>query len=238
MPYGRPLLSTSIRSFRLTTASSRLSSSLRTTARTSDHNNLASFQAYADRTGLNKNSTVYRGTKYEYTTIDAVHRFYLDLERQGGRDDLGIDLLGTWSLPLFAHPIHVLVSCKSHAKVAQANWIRELEGAFAGDPRGAKDGRIVGFLVARGQATSGVRDAVARSNAPVGFINVTLEGNVRQMLWNEKVANMGLERVTPKRRNQESECGDDIAEENVMTIVLMEKDKILDKVYGSHANVS
>ena len=201
-----------------------------------NHADRRSFEDYADQVGLNKNSTVYRGTKYEYTAIDALGRFYLNLRRQGGRDDLGIDLLGTWTLPPFTHPLRVLASCKSHAKTPQPSWVRELEGAFAGDPHSSENSRVVGFLVAASETTSGVRDALARSNLPLGFINITLEGGVRQMLWNQRAADMGLERVTPKIRNTEKEGDKDMGDQKATMIVLMENDKILDKMYGNSAD--
>ncbi|KAF2239832.1 hypothetical protein EV356DRAFT_495626 [Viridothelium virens] len=238
MRYGRPFILTCTYRLRAPPSSySRFKSSSTRNTREGEHKDLRSFEAYVDRTGLNKASTVYRGTKYEYTAVDTLHRFFLNLQRQGGRDDLGIDLLGTWSLPTFIHPVNVLVSCKSNAKVALASWVRELEGAFAGDPRGPNHGRLIGFLVARGEATPGVRDALARSQLPLAFINITLEGNVRQIVWNAHVANMGLERVTPKIWNQELGTGDDIGEERT-TVVLMENDQILDKVHGNRTDIS
>ena len=231
MRYSNPLVTVVISPLRAPATQFRPKSSFARTGVEGDHKDLRSFEAYTDRTGLNRSSTVYRGTRYEYTTLNALNRLFLDLERTGGRGDRGIDLLGSWNLPAFAHPIRVLVSCKSHAKVVQVNWVRELEGLSAGDPRGTNNGRVIGLLVAKGEATIGVRDALARSQLPLGFINVTLEGQVRQMLWNRRVADMGLERVTPKVRIQESENGDDAS-----TIVLMENDKIFDKTYGNIPN--
>ncbi|KAI9663213.1 MAG: hypothetical protein M1821_008261 [Bathelium mastoideum] len=202
------------------------------------HTDSRSFEAYANKVNLNRESTVYRGTRYEYTAIDALRRFHFELKRQGGRDDLGIDLSGTWNLSTLFHPVRVIVSCKSNAKTAEPKWIRELEGAFAGDPQVPANGKVAGFLVARGEATSSLREALTRSQSPLGFVNITLEGDVRQMLWNERLADMGLERVTPKVWNRESDSNQTMAHQESTTIVLMENGTILDRVYGNQAKLS
>ncbi|KAI9695351.1 MAG: hypothetical protein M1820_008703 [Bogoriella megaspora] len=227
MFHGRPFLRKSFKSCTHTRSFVRSKGSTRNNLASNEHSSLSTFEAYASRTNLSRSSTVYRGTRYEYLVIESLSRFFLDLTRTGGRSDLGIDLLGTWSLPCFPHPLRVLVSCKSNAKIAQANWVRELEGTFSGDPRGTGRSGTVGLLAARGEATQGVREAVARSALPLGFVNVSLERVVMQMVWNQRVADMGLERVVPKMW-----FGDGEEREEGGRIVLMRNEEVLDRVYG------
>jgi hypothetical protein len=51
----------------------------------------------------------------------------------------------------------------------------------------------MGFLVAPSEATKGMRDAMVKSRLPLGFMRVTREGKVLQMLWNQRAGLWGLE---------------------------------------------
>src|SRR4051812_11170123 len=57
------------------------------------HRDLSSFLAYAERTGLDPNSTVYVGTHYEYRVASKLSKFGFALKRIGGASDNGIDLI-------------------------------------------------------------------------------------------------------------------------------------------------
>ncbi|KAI9830945.1 MAG: hypothetical protein M1819_005328 [Sarea resinae] len=56
-----------------------------------------------------------------------------------------------------------------------------------------KGASIIGLLACPLPATKGVRDALARSAWPLGFVCVGLNGTVRQMVWNERARRAGLE---------------------------------------------
>ncbi|KAI1205691.1 uncharacterized protein F4807DRAFT_441935 [Annulohypoxylon truncatum] len=186
----------------------------------STHNDLASYAAYAARTGLDLTSKTYVGTRYEYAVAAALAPLGFDLRRVGGRDDCGIDLLGTWRLPIppfsssisnpHPHPpLRVLVQCKASAAQStkiKPHQIRELEGAFAGAPpawrhsflgspypTSTPGSPILGFLVTQKPATKGVRDALGRSRWPMGFVSCTTDGRLEQMLWNGRAEEEGLE---------------------------------------------
>lgn len=64
------------------------------------HHDLASFLVHAHRTSLRRTSSVYTGTLYEYLVRHTLARAHFSLKRIGGRDDLGIDLLGFLQPPL------------------------------------------------------------------------------------------------------------------------------------------
>ena len=176
------------------------------------HTSLATFLEYARRTELSPSSTVFIGTHYEYTCQAALTRLGFSLTRTGGRDDAGIDLLGTWKLP-GNQQLPCLVQCKALSRKAPSRYgigpreVREIEGVFAGAPSGWRGERCVGVLCAGREATRGVREAVRRSRR--GLIWVYVEetvgkdhetevgapAKVRQLLWNEQVASMGAEGV-------------------------------------------
>lgn len=160
---------------------------------TNNHHDLPSFLAYAERSGLDAKSTLYVGTHYEYTVAEVLSKYGFYLKRVGGHSDYGIDLLGTWTVPSSKEPLRVLAQCKAIARKSSPNLVRELEGAFVGAPVGWKGHGVLGVFVTEKPATKGVRDSLARSRWPMGFISCTREGHVQQMLWNRRAEEEGLE---------------------------------------------
>lgn len=160
---------------------------------TTNHHDLGSFLDYAERSGLDPTSQVYVGTRYEYTVAQNLNQYGFSLRRIGGRSDYGTDLLGTWIVPSAGEPLKVLVQCKALARKSAPNLIRELEGAFVGAPVGWRGHGVLGLFVTENPATKGVRDSLGRSRWPMGFIYCSREGQVRQMLWNQRAEEEGLE---------------------------------------------
>lgn len=176
------------------------------------HNDLPSFLRYAERAGLDPGSTTYVGTHFEYTVAEHLAPLGFLLRRVGGASDRGIDLLGTWTLPIpkgasapFQEPLRVILQCKAGAgQRVGPHLVRELEGAFIGAPVGWRsrtgngdDGNesgnangnglaVIGLLVTEKPATKGIRDALARSRWPMAYIYCAGAGHVRQMLWNQQ----------------------------------------------------
>jgi hypothetical protein len=157
------------------------------------HYDLPSFLEYADRQNLSPTSPVYVGTHYEYIVASSLQSLGFSLTRTGRASDYGIDLLGHWSVPSLPAPIRVLLQCKAHNKALTPATARELEGAFSGAPAGWKGEGVMGFLAAKSQATKGMRDALVRSQMPMGFLQVTDEGKVLQFVWNHEATMRGLE---------------------------------------------
>lgn len=171
----------------------------------SRHSDLASFLTYANTTGLDKKSTVYVGTHYEYTVADTLSQYGFFLKRVGGASDKGIDLLGTWSVPpseraeADREPIKVVIQCKAGSgQRSGPQHVRELEGALAGAPPGwrtASANCVMAFLIAERPATKGVQDALASSKWPMGYAFCEGSGAVRQLLWNIKATELGLDGI-------------------------------------------
>lgn len=156
------------------------------------HHDLETYLDYASRSGLDPKSTVYVGTHYEYTVQEVLKRLGFSLQQTGGASDYGIDLLGEWKLPAVPLNLRVLVQCKALAKKSGPNFVRELEGAFAGAPSGWQGNGVIGLLVSQKPATKGMREALARSRWPMGAITCTGEGGLVQMLWNDRANEEGL----------------------------------------------
>lgn len=161
----------------------------------SQHHNLATFLSYAERTSLPTTSTVYVGTRYEYTVLQSLRQYALALHRVGGRDDAGIDLVGTWHLPEREREraVRVLVQCKALKTKLGPNLVRELEGALRQAPVGWRTAQTAGILVSPREATKGVRDTLARSSYPLFWLMVEQDGTLKQALWNSRAESLGLD---------------------------------------------
>ncbi|OAA74711.1 hypothetical protein LEL_08292 [Akanthomyces lecanii RCEF 1005] len=203
--------------------------------KTTQHSDLASFQSYAKRTGLDEKSTVYVGTHYEYAVVAHLARYGFDLRRIGGARDRGTDLVGTWTIPTSgaaesssssSQPLKVLVQCKAGSgQRVGPQHMRELEGAFAGAPPGwrGSDSGVLAVMVCERQATKGVREALGHSRWPMAFVYCEGGGGaVRQMLWNKRAEEHGLQGVGVGTRH--------VGEET--ELVLLRKGKMLPFVSG------
>ncbi|KAF1992514.1 hypothetical protein K402DRAFT_409273 [Aulographum hederae CBS 113979] len=178
------------------------------------HQNLSTFLTFAKRHKLSTTSTVYIGTHYEYTVQRALLTFGFHLTRVAKSSDLGIDLVGKWSVPSMPIPIRVIVQCKARGKRLSPENARELEGAFSGAPGGYRGDGVIALLVAAHPATKGMREALRRSKSPMGFLQVSREGQVLQFIWNHVATESGLQdigvsvryqaRIAPPKKTKET----------------------------------
>lgn len=188
-----------------------------------NHYDLPSFLAYAERVSLSPDRTVYIGTHYEYTVAATLKRLGFELTRTGRASDFGIDLLGTWTLPVPDDasprplPLRVLIQCKASNKILNPKHVRELEGAFTGAPAQWREEDFLGLLATTKKATKGVMEALGRSRWPMGFLKVDTDGRVEQFLWNSSARARGLEslgvtlRYMTGEKNADGETRSDIA---------------------------
>lgn len=176
-----------------------------------DHNSLASFIDYANRTNLSPLRTYYIGTHYEYTTALSFMRLGFSLIRTGKKNDAGIDLIGHWVLAPLSEPLPVIIQCKARKCSLGPAHVRELEGSFRGIPPDWKGKPVLGLLVTTLKATKGTLDALARSPWPMGFVMMSRQGLVQQFVWNRAASDRGLQGVgvtvrhTPRILLSESE---------------------------------
>ncbi|KAI2635221.1 hypothetical protein GGS21DRAFT_100166 [Xylaria nigripes] len=178
------------------------------------HGDVASYIAYAERTGLDVESKVFIGTHYEYSIASALRLLGFDLRRVGGQSDKGIDLLGTWHVPSAPKhfPLRVLLQCKAYSTSKTARigpqYIRELEGAYLGAPPGWRGSGVIGLLVTQRPATKGVREALANSRWPLAYLSCSKDGVLEQMLWNQRAEEEGLEGMGVTVKMSNTECSD------------------------------
>ncbi|KAH6895826.1 hypothetical protein B0T10DRAFT_478952 [Thelonectria olida] len=185
-----------------------------------EHSDLASFLAYVKRTKLGKTTPFYRGTHYEYTVARALSAYGFALRRVGGTSDRGLDLLGTWKIPGTRRTTRVALQCKSGARVAGPQYARELKGAMAEAPPGWRgDGEALGLLVAEKPATRGVLEEL-RAPVGLGYVCCSRDGEVVQLLWNQRAQEMGLEGVTVGVKYVDDAAGK-------KKLVLMRRGKVL-----------
>lgn len=206
-----------LRTLRATTKGSTIPARLLAPT-SSKHHDLATFLAYASAAKLKTTTTVYRGTLFEYTVASTLRTHGFDLHRTGRSNDLGIDLLGWWDLPSSNvtkrnrdqkgrhNALKVLIQCKATAP--KPSTVRELEGAYVGAPAGWRGDGVLAILVASREATKGVREALQRSQWPMALMQITVEGELKQFLWNPVAARMGLEGLNVRLVRQEGDTHD------------------------------
>lgn len=94
------------------------------------HSDLPTFLKNVGSGGLSVESTVYKGTLYEYVAQEALYNEFgrhglSSLMRTGGASDKGVDLLGKWK------DVPVIVQCKCwNKKVGPTIW-RETAGVYS-----------------------------------------------------------------------------------------------------------
>ncbi|KAF2713262.1 hypothetical protein K504DRAFT_449986 [Pleomassaria siparia CBS 279.74] len=161
------------------------------------HNSLPSYLDYAKRVGLGPTKAVFIGTHYEYVVALSLLRLGFSLLRTGRKHDLGIDLVGHWTLDQFPQQIPVIIQCKarSEGNSCAPMHVRELEGAFRGKPAAWRDVDVLGLLVTTDRASKGILDALGRSPKPMGFLKVSQVGQIEQFVWNRAAGERGLEGV-------------------------------------------
>ncbi|KAK7523273.1 hypothetical protein IWZ03DRAFT_386 [Phyllosticta citriasiana] len=188
-----------------------------------NHQDLPSFLDYAERVDLSPKASVYVGTHYEYTVATTLSRLGFKLTRTGRARDYGIDLLGSWTLPVPASwstnaqlsesdpaatstgtdstariraptlPLRVIIQCKCSNKKLGPDKVRELEGAFTGAPTEWRQEDFLGLLATTNSATKGIIEALGRSRWPMGFLKIEHDGRIEQFLWNRSAQTRGLE---------------------------------------------
>ncbi|PVH91861.1 hypothetical protein DM02DRAFT_620270 [Periconia macrospinosa] len=159
------------------------------------HNSLSSFLEHAERRKLDPTTTVYSGTIYEYKAAESLKRLGFSLIRTGRTSDAGLDLVGYWILPPLREPLPIIVQCKATGSGCTPAYVRELEGSFGNVPVDWHRKDVLGLLVCIQQATSGVLHAIGVSRHPLGYVKISRDGTVEQMIWNRVAIERGLEGV-------------------------------------------
>lgn len=145
------------------------------------HDSLESFIHHTSIQKSDLSSTVYRGTLFEYTVLDALTLLNFKLHRTGGADDKGVDLRGTWALP-GSPPITVMIQCKHEAKKIGPKYIRELCGISSD----SQDETVM-MLASTSTYTPKALQFFMASHRPIClFVIDSFDhgGAMRQLIWN------------------------------------------------------
>ncbi|KAI8602779.1 hypothetical protein EDD21DRAFT_283789, partial [Dissophora ornata] len=163
------------------------------------HNDLESFEGLHH----NINSTLYRGTLFEYQTQDILKKCLgIYTQRSAGNNDLGVDLRGTWFLPLSSSPkpgdmvrhLKVIVQCKMMNAKVGPKFVRELQGSLSYETQ-----PTMAILAVSSEFTRLALLPYAQSLWPMALVVIDTENyECRKLMWNtaaEKVMH-GLQIAT------------------------------------------
>jgi hypothetical protein len=117
------------------------------------------------------------------------------------------------------------VQCKALSRVANPGHIRELEGAFNAVPtEWQKEKDALGFFATTNGATRGVIDALRRSKFPLGFLDISAGGTIKQFLWNHAATDRGILQglgVVSRYRLDEDKCVNKINRKDVTKDIIL-----------------
>lgn len=148
----------------------------------STHHDLPSWLEHVKCEGIDISRGLHKGTNFEYSTQNGLQLYSFQLTRVGGRNDLGIDLIGTWTLPSAPYELKVLVQCKAYE--ASPAHVRELQSAFANSAIHGGSHSIA-LLVSSKPATKGVLNAVQQCPRPMAFVYMSSDGLLQQFVIND-----------------------------------------------------
>ncbi|KAG9072422.1 hypothetical protein KI688_000193 [Linnemannia hyalina] len=149
------------------------------------HNDLQSFKDLEH----NMDSTIYRGTLFEYQTQEILKKTLgIYTQRSAGNGDLGVDLRGTWFLPLSASPkegdmvrhLKVIVQCKKMTSKIGPKYVRELQGSLSFETQ-----PTMAILAVSSEYTKQALLPYAKSLWPMALVVIDTEAQeVRKLMWN------------------------------------------------------
>ncbi|KAG0290918.1 hypothetical protein BGZ96_005639 [Linnemannia gamsii] len=149
------------------------------------HNDLQSFKDLDH----NMESTIYRGTLFEYQTQKILQKTLgIYTQRSAGNGDLGVDLRGTWFLPLSASPqtgdkvrhLKVIVQCKKMTSKIGPKYVRELQGSLSFETQ-----PTMAILAVSSEYTKQAMLPYAKSLWPMALVVIDTEAQeCRKLMWN------------------------------------------------------
>jgi hypothetical protein len=149
------------------------------------HNNLQSFEDLEH----NVDSTLYRGTRFEYQTQEILRTTLgIYTQRSAGNGDLGVDLRGTWFLPMSASPkqgdmvrhLKVIVQCKMMTSKIGPKYVRELQGSLSFETQ-----PTMAILAVSSDYTKQALLPYAKSLWPMALVVIDTEAKeCSKLMWN------------------------------------------------------
>ncbi|KAG0358408.1 hypothetical protein BGZ54_010419 [Gamsiella multidivaricata] len=195
------------------------------------HNDLESFEGLDHNTS----STIYRGTLFEYQTQEILKKHLgIYTQRSAGNGDLGIDLRGTWFLPLSASAepgdmvrhLKVIVQCKKMSSKVGPKFVRELQGSLSYETQ-----PTMAILAISSEFTKQALLPYAKSLWPMALVVIdTKKQECRKLMWNraaEKVMH-GLQVATRWYKGEDGQLES--------RPVLCFKGELIKRLPGPHLN--
>ncbi|KAF9936522.1 hypothetical protein BGZ67_002245 [Mortierella alpina] len=149
------------------------------------HSDLQSFEDLEHNT----DSTIYRGTLFEYQTQEILRNCLgIYTQRSAGNNDYGVDLRGTWFLPLSASPmpgdmvrhLKVIVQCKKMNSKIGPKFVRELQGSLSYESQ-----PTMAILAVSSEFTKQALLPYAKSLWPMALVVIDTKTNeCRKLMWN------------------------------------------------------
>lgn len=177
---------------KVTAVKVKLPPRIQAVAKVQEHYDLKSYLQWGEQHGKNPDTTVYRGTVYEYRVGESLSEYGFELRRSGQKGDKGIDWIGVWKLPNEAD-IKVLISCK--LSKPKPVFLRELADR-TGAPAGWNDKSVMSFLVSAHPPSRGMLKTMERSDLPMGFIQISSHGPPIIFAWNSVAGTSSLAGLT------------------------------------------
>lgn len=144
-----------------------------------EHKDLESFLLIKD---INTESSVYKGTLYEYETISCLQKnFGIITKRVGGTGDSGIDFRGGWNLPN-GQKLDLIGQCKNYSNKCPPSSVRELEGVVLG----LKSENTLGILSSKSGFSQEAINRFKASTCPLIIVSVINNGEkCKSFMWNK-----------------------------------------------------
>ncbi|KAJ3006065.1 hypothetical protein HKX48_000312 [Thoreauomyces humboldtii] len=128
-------------------------------------------------------STVAIGNLFEESCVTSLSRHGMHLRRIGGKDDRGVDLRGTWTLPSSPSSplqprtrphspttIPLIVQCKHERSKLGPKYMRELEGTLGREPSDT-----IAIMACREGYSTTAKEMVYGSPCPIALVVVDEE---------------------------------------------------------------
>ncbi|EXX51128.1 uncharacterized protein OCT59_007842 [Rhizophagus irregularis] len=170
-----------------------------------EHKDLESFLLIKD---INTESSVYKGTLYEYETISCLQKnFGMITSRVGGASDSGIDFRGGWNLPN-GQKLKLVGQCKNYSNKCPPSSVRELEGVVSG----LTSENTFGILSSKSGFSDEAINRFKASVCPLIMVSVINNGKkCKSFVWNKSCEKF-LDGLDVTMKFSKSDVCDDILE--------------------------
>jgi hypothetical protein len=142
---------------------------------------VSTLTEFLSKSTINKQSTVYKGTLFEYQTLASFSRLEgVELTRVGGAGDGGIDLRGQWICASFN--VNLVVQCKNVKAGITPDNIRSLIGVSSQYKK-----NVIGILATSTEKkySRSIIQQLTKSSVPLGLAMIQ-DTTIKSLLFNKR----------------------------------------------------